>query len=82
MCIITSNCVCEALKRVRSSTYKVNVGRERPGVLPSLFDSGLGNVNGRDFPTLLHQHDRVVSGSSLEVKRTSTARKQRQNVFG
>src|SRR4029077_3246126 len=61
--------------------YKVNVGRERSGILPRLFDSGLGNVNERDFPTLFCQPDRVPSGSSRKVESPSSLRKERKNIF-
>lgn len=32
--------------------YKVDVGRERPGVLPRLFHTGVRDIDERDFPAL------------------------------
>src|SRR5271157_4147024 len=61
--------------------YKVNVGRERPGILPRLFDSGLGDIDEGDIPALLDHPDGVPSGSSCEIKRAASVRKQRPNVF-
>ncbi len=62
--------------------YKMNVGREPSGILPCLFDSGFGDINERNFPTLFRQPDRVPSRSSREVERASSMRKQRQDMFG
>src|ERR1039457_4899273 len=62
--------------------YKVDVGRERAGILTRLFDSSFGNINERNFPALLRQPDRVASGSSGQVEGVSRVWKQRQNVFG
>src|SRR5882762_2135980 len=61
---------------------KVNLGREWSSILPRLFNSGLGDINEHDLPTLFCQPDRVPSGSSREIKRSPSARKQRPNVFG
>jgi hypothetical protein len=60
--------------------YKVNVGPELAGMLPRLFDSGFGDIDQCDLPTLLRQPDRVPSRASREVKRVSSVRKQRHNV--
>jgi hypothetical protein len=62
--------------------YKVNVGGEGSGILPRLFDSGLGDIDERDFPTLFCQPDGVASGSSREVERASSVSKVRQDVLG
>jgi hypothetical protein len=61
--------------------YKANAGRERPGILLCLFDSGLRDINEGHFPPLLRQPDCVASGSAREVEGGSSVRKQRQNEF-
>ena len=59
--------------------YKVDVGRERPGILPCLFDSGFGNIDERNLPALLRQPDCVPSRSSRQIERTTSVRKKRPN---
>jgi len=61
--------------------YKVNVGRERSGILLGLLDSGLGDIDESDFPALLRQPDRVPTGPASQIQCSAAVRKDRQNVF-
>ena len=76
------SCGLRSLEAGEIIYYKVNVGGERSGILLRLFDSGLGDIDERDFPTLFRQPDGVASGSSREVERASSVWKERQDVLG
>lgn len=61
--------------------YKVDVGCDGCGVLPSLFDRDFGNINERDFPALFCQPDGVPPSASGKVEGVSALRENRQNVL-
>ncbi len=70
-----------SLKPIDITHYKINVGCERSGILPRLFDPGLGDIHERDFPPSFRQPDGMPSGSSGKIERPPTIRIQRLHVL-